>query len=123
MVAAAQVGMGYSIFGIDVHAPNFNPVDWYNAAKILLTSGKTNPANVLTQTLDQEQKDAIVQAEVQALTRAGMDPTLALAQATSDVTTVLLANNADPSQAATHLWQWIALGAAAVVVVVLLIKD
>lgn len=50
-------------------------------------------------TLSAGQKRALIQQETAQLVQAGMDPSSAYAQATYDVTGVLIKNNADPSQA------------------------
>jgi len=117
---AAQAGMGYNLFGIEVHSPDFNPIHWYQAVKNLVTPG---PANVLTDKLSYEQKAEIVQQETKDLIRAGMDAEKARTQAESDVTAVLISNNADPSQAEMPLWQWIALGGAGLALLIVIIKD
>lgn len=117
--ACCQAGLGGNVLGVNVYSPDFNPVDWWHAAENFFTPG---PANVLISTLTQEQKDALVQQHTADLVKAGMDSQDAATWAESDITTMLMANNADPSQSGVPIWQWFALGGAALVALLILTR-
>lgn len=115
-----------NVFGIRVSSPDFNPVDWWNAlnAENYFTATAGNQGAwwaAFTGTIPPQTKQKIVQQETENLIKAGVDPATAAAQATQDVTTVLKASNADPSQAggllipgltgaSSSIWDWIAIG-------------
>lgn len=132
MGCAVHTGMGANvlgnILGINVSSPDFNPVDWWNAFVIDATPGPEGLPTLkqeLTGTLSQSQKNQIINSEVTGMVTAGADPATALAQATSDVTKVLQANNADPSQdpsLAIPVWEWAVLGAAGLIGVLILTR-
>lgn len=63
-----------------------------------LASSDTSVSNVVTGTLSQTQKAALVTDEADSLTDAGANADDALQQAYDDVTTVLTQAGADPSQ-------------------------
>lgn len=64
-------------------------------AALSVVTGSPNASG----TLSDGQKSALIQQEADQLVKAGMDPQSAIAQATADVTGVLVNRNADPSQA------------------------
>lgn len=78
--------------------------------------------NAATGQLSEDQKNALVQQESQALVKAGMDPSKALAQAKSDV------NAVNPSQSNWITWletygPWIGLGLAGLLVAGFVIRE
>lgn len=115
--------------------PSWNPLTWLPASTVESELGKaytyvtapigspgTIPGtsgiadvihNATYGTLTDSQKQAIVQQEVAGLVRAGVDPATAAAQANSDVTNVLTASNADPSQTPGQAADYLAIGAVA----------